>query len=251
VALGFEGQQKWFGRLSLLGDFFISRQHSPALPDVDIADLTVADFGLGWRAQAGGFQVGLTGKAGYANMSTRRTFQYWNADGTKGSSAELRGSANGALFSGVVNASYRANLGAGLYVQPRVAASVYDLRQNGYSESGDTILALKVDDRDSRAAKAKGEIEFGAQFGDEIKFKPKLVVGYEDLFSSELGLTTASFAGENPFSLGNQAMTGGYGLARVGFAIEGANVGFDLEGGGASGSRGSNYDGMITLRARF
>lgn len=251
VALGLESRQTVVGRFQLLGDFFTARTTSSDLPDVDQFNLSVLDIGLGWRVEKGGLRFGAVGKAGRAQTNTDRQFQFVNADGSNGATTQISGDAKGSFFTGVANLGYHARLGAGFYLEPQGDIAYYRLKQDAYAETGDAAVALNIDARTGHAAKARGALEFGREFGDTVVLRPHVLAGYERTLSINPGLTNAAFADGEQFSLGAEFIDKSRKFARIGFTAEGESLGIDVDIGGTTGADGSDYDGRVTLRAKF
>jgi len=133
--------------------------------------------------------------------------------------------------------NYEVALSDRFWVRPAVSLDYLSLTEDGYTETGDTGVALDVSGRTSDRASASAMLNVGAKFqGKRTWIRPSLRVGYRQAFINDPVETEFGFAGFE-----GERTT----LQSFGFSDSGVLVGFSLAAGSAYSSIGFDLDSDI------
>jgi hypothetical protein len=199
-----------------------------------------------YRRAAGPLTVSARAGGGYVWFSDNRQFVTFPADNTAVASW------TGAFFDGHFGASYHVGFGGRFYAQPEVSLDYLHLHQDGYSEKGggpgfDLVVAPQTSDQLS----AEEIVTLGAQWGRSTWLRSEVRFGYREIFSSNVGDTTANFLGGSQFTLLGDPMSGGW--VTAGFSLK-SGTPFSyvaLEGDADFRSGEQRYDLRVAGRSMF
>ncbi len=199
-----------------------------------------------YRRAAGPLTVSIRAGGGFVWFSDNRQFVTYPADNT------AIASWTGNFFDGHFGASYHVGFGGRFYAQPSVSVDYLHLHQNGYSETGggpgfDLVVAPQNSDQLSAAE----VVTLGAQWGRSTWLRSEVRFGYREIFTSNVGETTANFAGGLPFTLLGDPMNGGW--VTAGFSLKsGTQFSYvALEGDADFRSGQQRYDLRVAGRSMF
>ena len=206
--------------------------------------------GVTWRADMGALRLDAQGTGGYVRYSIRRQFIVTDENDAPVLTRNARAHANGWTMAGRLGASYRKELGR-LFVQPQAHVDYFRMTQGAYTEEGGGgAFDLAVQKRTGDEFSGSASLRIGAVFGNDFQWRPEIEVGYRQLFSSDPGITTASFAaGGETFNLAPAELDGGGAFAR--FALTGGDDRFDFSVGLGAETRSDYVEGDVNVRARF
>ena len=127
---------------------------------------------------------------------------------------------NGWAVSGNAGASYKLALPGNFTLKPMAILEYTRLTEKGYAETGAAPIDLTVNSRTSRAFTATTTLTAGWSNGPSSRDERPLTIevegGRRNKLSGQLGATTASSAGGNPFTITPDELKGGWiGEARV------------------------------------
>ena len=178
------------------------------------------DYQLGafWRMNRGPLYAFAKLSGDRVSFNSTRTFT------GEVSSAALTYVANGHwagwAISGAGGVSYNIPLNANFNLKPMVEVDYTRLRENSYAETGASEILLGVNGRTSDSLTAVTTLTAGWSMGevtrDERPLTFELEGGRRNQVSGNLGATTASFSGGNPFTITPDDLKGGWlGEARM------------------------------------
>ncbi|NIJ06894.1 hypothetical protein FHS31_000476 [Sphingomonas vulcanisoli] len=212
----------------------------------------VFQVGPYWTGHWGGLDLSASGAAGYLTASESR---YLTSAVATTQLYSTNGHWHGLLLSAIAKGSYEAHLGP-VYLRPNGSVTYFRLRENAYNETdAGAAFDLSVDRRTSTETAATGQIALGVQFGKQV-LPESLVARFEveggrrEILSSNVGATTAQFAGGNPFTIDGEDRSSGYvGTVRTTFG----NDYFKFIASGTYETRNGYHDliGRIGVRGSF
>ncbi len=173
----------------------------------------IFQIGPYWTARFGGLQLSASGAAGLLAASESRYLTSAASNLTQLYSTNGRW--HGLMLSAIGKASYEAHLGPA-YLRPSGLLSYYRLRENAYQENdAGSAFDLSVAARTSTETAATGQIALGFQLGkqeqpESVTAKFEVEGGRRAILSSQVGHTTAQFAGGNSFTLDGEDRSSGY-----------------------------------------
>ena len=179
-------------------------------------NVSLLEAGVYWRRNMGGWLFAARGAAGYGWFEGERRFI--DPATTTAPSVIREAEATWGGFTGSANAmvAYEARFGR-FYIRPQMSLDYLYLSEGERNETGKGI-PLDVEARTSSRLSAAAELAFGATFGRDNWWRPELRLGYRQHLAGEIGDTTASFNGGNPFTL--VATEPGEGAVIVGFSLK-------------------------------
>ena len=199
-----------------------------------------------YRRAVGPLTISARAGGGFVWFSDNRQFVTYPADNTAVASW------TGMFFDGHFGASYHVGFGGKYYAQPEVSVDYLHLHQNGYSETGggpgfDLVVAPQTSDQLS----AQEVVTLGAQWGRSTWLRSEVRFGYREIFSSNVGETTANFTGGTPFTLLGDPMSGGW--VTAGFSLKsGTQFSYVALEGDADFRHGEQrYDLRVAGRSMF
>jgi len=158
----------------------------------------------------------------------------------------------GGLISGQVGLNAPIEFGR-FYLRPEVSADYIALFEQGYTEhGGGSAFNLAVAPRTSQQASAQVDMVFGATFGDAIKYRPEIMVGWRGVVYGGPGATTAHFAsGSTNFTLNANFQDKGGLLTRLGLRAGGPFADFTADAGEEYHGNFQSYDARALARFLF
>ncbi len=182
-----------------------------------------------------GYSTGNLGVEAYAGIGFNDFEATRNIQvGTFSDSAQ--GDWSGTHFNGSLRAGYDIDIGEKFWIRPAASLDYLRLKENAYTETGPTGIALDVDERTSSLGGVTAMLNFGAKLqGKRTWLRPALRVGYRNDFINDGVVTNYRFAG-----LTNEAT-----LTGTEFPSSGILVGFSLAAGSQYSSLGLDLDSDI------
>jgi len=188
---------------------------------------SMVEAGAYYRRAMGRFTFGARAGVGYSWFSDTRVFAtITQGTGTNSNSAtgtELQSHSNwgGIFYDAHLQGTYEQPLGR-FYARPEISADFLELDEGAHSYSGGgNAFDLNVASRDSNRLSGQAILVLGRQWGQATWLRTEVRGGYREIFSGNVGDTTASFNGGNPFTLAAENDKGGWYTA--GFAIKGGS----------------------------
>jgi hypothetical protein len=173
---------------------------------------SMVEGGLYYRRSAGAFTVSMRGGAGYAWFGDDRKFLTANAFD------QATSNWGGVFFDGHFGASYQIGFGR-YYARPEVSADYIRLDEGSHTDvGGGPGFDLFVADRDSTRFSGEAVMVLGTQWGRVSWLRAEIRGGYREVFSGQVGDTTANFTDGNPFTLASDPDQGGW--ATFGFSLK-------------------------------
>ena len=170
--------------------------------------------------------------------------------------ATLQRSASASWGGGLISAQVGLNAPiefGRFYLRPEVSADYIALFEAGYTEhGGGSAFDLAVAPRTSQQASGQVDLVLGATFGDAIKYRPELMVGWRGVVYGGPGATTAHFAsGDTNFTLNANFQDKGGLLARLGLRAGGQFADFTADAGEEYHGNFQSYDARALARFLF
>jgi hypothetical protein len=210
----------------------------------DVASLVEASLYL--RRSFGNLTFSARGGGGYGWFSQDRLF----SSGPVYSQAQADWT--GDFFDAHLGAAYEMKLFGPYYARPEVSLDYLRLHENGYQEQGDNAaFNLTVGPQNDTQASGQALMVLGRQWGRTSWFRSEIRLGYREVFSGQVGVTTATFADGTPFTLVGDPEKGGW--ATVGFSLKSGSEFsyFALEGDADFRSGQRRYDLRVAGRSVF
>ena len=223
---------------------------------------SVLEAGVYWRSNSSGINANASLNGGYAWFDSQRQFldtgpnpaSISNPD-VPATTATVQRTASaqwgGGLISGQVGLNAPIEFGH-FYLRPEVSADYIALFEEGYKEhGGGSAFDLTVAPRTSQQASAQVDLVLGATFGDAIKYRPELLIGWRGVVYGGPGATTANFSGGQSFTLNANFQDKGGLLARLGLRAGGQFADFTADAGGEWHGNFDSYDARALARFLF
>jgi hypothetical protein len=243
---GYERMGVAGGALGVTVAYFNAQENTTAaqLGAHDVASLVEASVYL--RRSLGNLTISARGGGGYAWFTETRIFA------SEPSFSQAQASWTGDFFDGHFSVAYEVKLFGPYYARPEVSVDYLRLHQNGYQEQGtNTSFNLAVAGQDDTQFSGQGLLVVGRQWGKTSWFRTEVRVGYREVFSGQVGETTANFADGTPFTLAGDPEKGGW--ATVGFSLKSGSEFsyFALEGDADFRKGQRRYDLRVAGRSVF
>ena len=213
--------------------------------------------GAYWRSGGSGLNFNASVNAGWAFFDSQRMLvDTSQPDPSTGATTPLvrvaQSNWNGGVFAGHLGVSYPFTKGR-FYIRPEGWADYYALLESGHSErGGGSAFDLTVASRTSQEAIAQADLVIGATFGDSLKWRPELTVGYRDVVEGGPAATTAAFSSGGPsFTLTPNFQDKGGLLARLGIRAGGQFADFSADAGGEYRNGSQTYDARAAAKFLF
>ena len=206
---------------------------------------SMVEAGAYYRRAVGGLTFAVRGAGGYAWFSSERRLV------ATGVTEQANSNWGGYFMDGHVSLSYEQRLGR-FYARPEVSADYLRLHESAHDETGgDPGFDLNIADRTSSRLSGEAELAVGTQWGKSQWLRTEFRGGYREVFSGDVGDTTANFTGGSAFTLSPDADTGGW--ATFGFSIKGGSQYsyLALEGDADFRSGEQRYDVRLAGRSIF
>jgi hypothetical protein len=206
---------------------------------------SMVEAGGYYRRALGGLTFAVRGAGGYAWFSSERRLV------ATGATEQANSSWGGYFMDGHVSLAYEQRFGR-FYARPEASADYLRLHESAHSETGgDPGFDLNIADRTSSRLSGEAVLAVGTQWGKSQWLRTEVRGGYREVFSGDIGDTTANFTGGNAFTLAPDADTGGW--ATFGFSIKGGSQYsyLALEGDADFRSGEQRYDLRLAGRSIF
>lgn len=205
LSLGFE-KALGFGRVGGSFTYFTGTSTTDATQKVKVSDIELAAF---WRLASGPLYA--YARIGYGRPSFNSTRTFSGTVNSQSFSYSAGGRWKGMLISGAGGVSYAIPIGEHFKIKPRATIEYFRLKENGYTETGNTALALTLADRTSQVANANTTLvaSWSTAEGDyqNRPFTIEVEGGRRSRISGEVGNTIATFANSsNTFTLTGQQL---------------------------------------------
>jgi outer membrane autotransporter protein len=249
VATGME-TARGDGAIGVSGAFLTNRVKDVAQSDFGYLSASVLEGGVYWRSGGSGLNFNASLDGGWAWFGSKRMFLDTSSGATPlARTAEANWS--GGLIAAQVGVSAPITAGR-FYVRPEASVDYFALYESAHTEKhGGTAFDLAIASRTSTQATAQVDMAFGATFGDAIRWRPEVMVGWRDVVSGGPAATTASFSGGQAFTLTSNFQDKGGLLARLGLHAGGAFADFSADAGGEYRSGYQTYDARALARFLF
>jgi len=224
---------------------------------------SLLEAGVYWRSSGSGINANASLDGGYAWFDSQRQILDTAANPAAASNPNVPTTTTtlqrtaaaqwgGGLISGQVGLNAPIEFGH-FYLRPEVSADYIALFEEGYTErGGGSAFDLTVAPRTSQQASAQVDLVLGATFGDAIKYRPELMVGWRGVVEGGPGVTTAHFSsGSTNFNLNADFQDRGGLLARLGLRAGGQFADFTADAGGEWHGNFDSYDARALARFLF
>jgi len=250
---GYEAMGDAGGALGLTLAYVNVEEHDTV---AQVGEQTTASFvqaGGYWRRSAGGWRMNAGASAGYGWFQGDRRLVAPDTNGDGVAELILANTADwgGTTLTAFSGLAYEAKMGR-YFLRPEGRIDYVWLREGKRAETGGgTGFDLTVEERTSSNLSGEFGIAFGADFGQELWWRPEVRVGYRQTLAGEVGDTTARFTGGNPFTLA--ALNDKQGALTLGFSIKaGTPMSYlALEGGAEASKKQKRYNLRLAGRAMF
>ncbi|ALL14715.1 autotransporter outer membrane beta-barrel domain-containing protein [Caulobacter henricii] len=250
---GYEAMGDAGGALGLTLAYVNVEEHDIA---AKIGEQTTASFvqgGAYWRRSVGGWRLNAGGGGGFGWFTGDRRFiaPDANADGTADLLLANTADWTGATLNAFAGGAYEHKIGR-YFVRPEGRVDYVWLREGERKETGGgSGFDLTVEERTSSNLSGEFGIAFGADFGQDVWWRPEVRVGYRQTLAGETGDTVARFKNGNPFTLA--ALDDKQGALTLGFALKaGTPMSYlALEGGAEATKKQKRYNLRLSGRAMF
>jgi hypothetical protein len=251
AAAGFEEANE-DGAVGVAGAFMTNAVHdSTQAPDSTLS-ASVVEAGVYWRSTGPGLNASANVNAGWAFFQSHR-FVIDQANDTTAATL-IRGaksSWNGGLVSAQIELNYPVNIGR-FYLRPELSADYVALYETAHTErDGGTAVNLAIGSKTSQEGSVQGDMVMGMTFGDTVKWRPEMTIGWREILFGGPSNTTAHFNGGNNFVLSPQFTEKGGLLARLGVRAGGAFADFSADAGGVFRNGYETYDARAVARFLF
>jgi hypothetical protein len=231
--------------------FVTGNVSNPDTPGDDLVGVSQIGLGVYWRGViAQNLHVDAQAGGGYMWASGRREFIYADTAGVVHRLSQSDW--NGYSLYGRVGAYYDLTSGR-FYLRPQVHLDYFRLHEGGYTESGGgTGFDLNVEDRTGDTLSGTASFVIGYTFGEEVKWRPEIELGYRGVLAGTGGDTTASFVGGGSrFTMPAELLHGGGPIARFGIHAYGRFVDLKLDAGGEFRDGYTDLDLRLMVRIVF
>jgi hypothetical protein len=193
---------------------------SGKLHDGNTEDISATSYEVGafWRLSKGPFYAFAKAAANRVSFNSTRTFT--GEVDLAALTYTATGHWAGWAVSGSAGVSYQFDLTSTLNLKPMVVLDYIRLKENSYAEAGSTPILLNVDGRTSDSFAATTTVTAGWSMGEVTRDERPLTLEFEggrrNQISGNVGSTTASFSGGDPFTITPDSLSGGWlGEARM------------------------------------
>jgi hypothetical protein len=218
---------------------------------------SVLEGGAYWRSGGTGLHLNASVNGGWAFFDSQRLLVDTSSpDPVTGDTTALQRVAqstwNGGVVAAHVGVSYPFTTGR-FYLRPEGWVDYFALFEGGHSErGGGTAFDLTVAGRTSQEAIAQADMVLGATFGDSLKWRPELTIGYRQVVEGGPAATTARFeSGGSSFTILPDFQDKGGLLARLGIRAGGQFADFSADAGGEYRNGSKTYDARASAKFLF
>jgi hypothetical protein len=221
------------------------------------------EAGVYWRSNGSGINANASLDGGYAWFDSQRQIldvgpnpASLNNPNVPATTATLQRTATAKWGGGIIAAQFGLNAPiefGHFYLRPEASADYIALFEEGYTEKGGgSAFDLVVAPRTSQQASAQVDLVLGATFGDTIRYRPELMVGWRSVVYGGPGATNARFvSGNTNFALNANFQDKGGLLGRLGLRAGGQFADFTADAGGEWHGSFDSYDARALARFLF
>ena len=199
LSLGFE-KTLGFGHVGASFTYITGNSTTDATQKVKVSDYELAAF---WRLAKGPFYA--FARVGYGRPSFTSTRTFTGTVDSQSFAYSAGGKWKGQTISGTGGLSYAVPIGEHFKLKPRAVVEYFRLKENAYTETGSTPLALTVSKRTSEVANAMTTLvaSWSMAPGDyeNRPFTIEVEGGRRSRISGQVGDTTAAFSTGSSFTL--------------------------------------------------
>ncbi|MFM9935517.1 MAG: autotransporter domain-containing protein [Novosphingobium sp.] len=204
LSLGFE-KSLGFGHVGGSLTYFSGTSTTDATQKVKVSDIELAAF---WRLAKGPFYA--FARVGYGRPSFTSSRVFSGTVNNQSFSYGAAGKWKGTTLSGTGGLSYAVQVGEHFKLKPRAVIEYFRLKENAYTETGNTPLILSLAKRTSTVVNGTTTLvaSWSTASGDyeNRPFTIEVEGGRRSRLSGEVGQTTATFNGGDTFSLTGQQL---------------------------------------------
>jgi hypothetical protein len=214
---------------------------------------TVAfEGGVYWRKSGEGLNMNASVNAGYVSLGSHRLLLDQTSAGTVTLLRDAESEWSGLLGSAQFGVSYQFTAGR-LYMRPELSADYIALYETAHRErGGGTALNLGINSRFNSEASVQTTLVFGYTFGDALRWRPEMTIGYRQIVYGGPASTTARFlSGGSAFTLSPQIGDRGGLLGRLGIRASGPYADISADAGGEFRNGYQTYDARAVARFLF
>jgi hypothetical protein len=159
---------------------------------------------------------------------------------------------SGALGSAQFGISYQMTMGR-FYMRPEASGDFIALYETAHGErGGGKALNLGINSRFNKEAAVQADLVFGYSFGEALRWRPEMTIGYREIVYGGPAPTTAHFlSGGSAFTLNPGIGDRGGLLARLGVRASGAYADITADAGGEFRNGYQTYDARAVARFLF
>jgi len=218
---------------------------------------SMVEGGAYWRSGGSGLNFNASVNGGWAFFDSQRMLVDTSSpDPVTGATTALvrvaQSNWNGGVVAAHVGVSYPMTEGR-FYFRPEGWVDYYALFESGHDErGGGSAFDLAVAARTSQETIGQADLVMGMTFGDSMKWRPELTVGYRDVVEGGPAATTARFeSGGSSFTLTPNFQDKGGLLGRLGIRAGGQFADFSADAGGEYRNGSQTYDARAAARFLF
>ncbi len=208
--------------------------------------------GVYWRAGGEGLNANASVNGGYVSLGSHRLLLDQTAAGAVTLLRDAKSQWSGAVGSAQFGVSYQITHGR-FYMRPEASVDYVALYETAHSEQGGgSALNLGINSRLGSEASAQGDLVLGWGFGDALRWRPELTVGWRQIIYGGPASTTARFlSGGSSFTLTPDLTDRGGLLARLGIRASGSFADITADAGGEFRNGYQTYDARAVARFLF
>ena len=209
---------------------FASTEIEDVIGQDDPLDIVTLQGGLYAGYATGNLGVDAYIGGGYNDFESRRMVEINDYN------ASADGDWSGTHYNASLKAGYDVKFSDKYWARPVVSVDYLSLTEQGYTESGDSGIALDIDKRTVEVGSATAMLNLGARFmGKRTWIRPSIRAGYRTEFMNDPVITSGRFAGFNtPFTITGED-----------FPDDGFLLGFTVAAGSKYSSFAFDYDSDI------
>jgi hypothetical protein len=219
---------------------------------------TVIEGGVYWRKGGEGLNMSASVNGGYVSLGSHRLLLDQSSAGAVTLLRDAESSWSGALGSAQFGISYQMTMGR-FYMRPEASADFIALYETSHSEHGGGNpkgpgdgFDLGINSRFNKEAAVQADLVFGYSFGEALRWRPEMTIGYREIVYGGPASTTAHFlSGGSAFTLNPGIGDRGGLLARLGVRASGAYADITADAGGEFRNGYQTYDARAVARFLF
>ncbi|MGZ8362530.1 MAG: autotransporter outer membrane beta-barrel domain-containing protein [Caulobacteraceae bacterium] len=236
--------------LGMLVNFSTANVTNPDTAGDDMIGVSQIGAGVYWRGAFGNLHADAQTGAGFVWVRGRREFIASTGAGVVHREAEADWT--GYSVYGRAGLAYDWTSGR-LAITPAVHLDYFRLFEGGYTETGGGDgFDLVVDSRTSDILTLTPTLTFGYTWGDKVKYRPEIEIGWRQVLAGSAGTTSGHFHnGTTLFDLLGEDINGGAPIVRVGFRVFSGWLDVKIDAGGEFRDEYTDLDLRLTARMIF